>query len=130
MNAQVWNQLLALVLVATSPVFGAGGPPLLKQPPTKETDRVNPYEKLDKLEQERAVKAGQKIFKLECSACHGESARGTRIAPALVSPTLNQTTPGAVFWILRNGSLRHGMPSFAHLPDQQRWQIVTYLRTL
>jgi len=32
--------------------------------------------------------------------------------------------------VLRNGSLRHGMPSFAHLPEQQRWQIVTYLKSL
>lgn len=37
---------------------------------------------------------------------------------------------GALFWVLRNGSLRNGMPPFSHLPPQQRWQIVSYLKSL
>lgn len=113
----------------SSLLFAAGGRPLLQQPPEKEIDRLNPYQQLDEPQRARAAKAGQKLFKNECAACHGESAQGTRIAPALVSPALRQTPPGAVFWVLRNGSLRRGMPSFAHLPDQRRWQIVTYLQT-
>jgi hypothetical protein len=27
-------------------------------------------------------------------------------------------------------SLRRGMPSFAHLPESQRWQIITFLREM
>ena len=38
------------------------------------------------------------------------------------------STIGALFWALRNGSLNKGMPSFAHLPNPQRWQIITFLR--
>jgi mono/diheme cytochrome c family protein len=50
--------------------------------------------------------------------------------PALVSPAVRSAPAGVIFWLLRNGSLRRGMPSFSHLPEQQRWQIVTYLKTL
>jgi hypothetical protein len=35
-----------------------------------------------------------------------------------------------MFWVLENGSLHHGMPSFAHLPAPERWQIITYLQGL
>lgn len=36
--------------------------------------------------------------------------------------------PGTLSWVLRNGSIWHGMPSLAHLPEQQRWEIVSFLR--
>ena len=121
------TKTISLVLLTA---LAAAGQPLLERPPAKEAVRVNPYQHLDLSQQERAAKAGHKLFKNECAACHGQSAEGTRIAPALVAPTLSQTLPGAIFWVLRNGSLKRGMPSFAHLPDQQRWQIVTYLKTL
>ena len=113
-----------------SSLVTAGTGPLLNRPSAKEAARVNPYLQLHPSQRERAAKAGQKLFKYECASCHGQSAEGTRIAPALVAPTLNQSSPGVLFWILRNGNRRRGMPSFAHLPDQQRWQIVTYLKTL
>jgi len=35
-----------------------------------------------------------------------------------------------LFWFLRNGNLRQGMPSWSGLPDQQRWQIVSFLKTV
>jgi hypothetical protein len=31
--------------------------------------------------------------------------------------------------VLTNGSLRGGMPSFASLPEPERWQIVEYLKS-
>ena len=33
-------------------------------------------------------------------------------------------------WLLTNGSLKNGMPSWSRLPDQQRWALVTYVKTL
>jgi mono/diheme cytochrome c family protein len=99
--------------------------PPLEQAPSKEANRSNPYQG-----QENARRAGQKLYRRECSACHGRDAQGSERAPALASPMVRQAPPGAIFWVLRNGSLWHGMPSFSHLPEQQRWQIVTYLKTL
>ena len=124
-------RLVARLLLATSALVAADRSwPLLHQPAAADSARANPYEQLDQPLRERAAKAGQKLFRRECSACHGQAAQGTRIAPALASPMVHGMPPGAIFRVLRNGNLKHGMPSFAHLPEQQRWQIVTYLKTL
>ena len=74
-----------------------------------------------------AQRAGAKLYKRECSACHGESREGSEKAPPLAQPEVYQAAPGTLFWILRNGSLTTGMPSFAHLPEAQRWQIIAFL---
>jgi len=39
-------------------------------------------------------------------------------------------TPGEIFWVITNGVVRRGMPSWSRLPEIQRWQIVTYLESL
>ena len=97
----------------------------LQKAPLKEAARINPYEGL-----EAAREAGKKLYERECAGCHGQDAQGAGRAPALASPMVRQAPAGAIFWLLRNGSLRHGMPSFSHLPEQRRWQIVTYLKSL
>jgi mono/diheme cytochrome c family protein len=74
-----------------------------------------------------AERAGAKLYKRECSACHGESREGSRKAPPLAQTEVRQADPGTLSWILRNGSLTTGMPSFAHLPEAQRWQIIAFL---
>lgn len=118
------------LLSAATILIAAGGQGLLESAPAKDVARANPFEQMNPAGRASAVRAGQKLFHRQCSACHGETAQGTGTAPALASARLQQTTAGAIFWVLRNGSLRHGMPSFAHLPEQQRWQIVTYLKSL
>jgi hypothetical protein len=56
-------------------------------------------------------------------------AEGTKRAPSLLKEQVQQATPGALFWILTNGVVRHGMPVWSKLPEQQRWQIVTFLKS-
>lgn len=96
---------------------------LLSQAPEKEASRPNPY-----AAEEWARKAGRKLFQRECATCHGREAEGGMRAPALNRTEVRQAPPGAIVWVLRNGSLRHGMPSFAHLPEGQRWEIVAFLQ--
>ena len=79
---------------------------------------------------ERARRAGAKLFARECSTCHGRNAEGSEKAPPLRNAEVQQAPAGTLFWILENGSLRHGLPSFAHLPEPQRWQIITFLHSL
>jgi mono/diheme cytochrome c family protein len=86
--------------------------------------RANPY-----AEEPAAAQAGEKLFARYCSPCHRANRAGKWRAPDLRSPAVRETTPGELFWILRNGMLRQGMPSWAHLPEEQRWQIVTWLQT-
>jgi len=96
----------------------------LNQAPPKDASRANPYE-----QQAEAQRAGRKLYLRECSSCHGHSGEGGRHAPAL-APSMDHAHPGAIFWVLRNGSLWRGMPSFSHLPEAQRWQIIAYLKTM
>ncbi len=78
----------------------------------------------------RALRAGAKLFARECASCHGANgAGGLGKAPPLRQKEVYQAAPGVLFWILRNGALHHGMPSFAHLPEAQRWQIITWLKS-
>ena len=98
---------------------------LVQQAPLKFAQLRNPYEG-----DRTALEAGRKLFHRECAECHGKDARGIGKAPPLVMPDVYRATPGALFWVLRNGSLKRGMPSYAHQPEQQRWQIVIYLKSL
>jgi hypothetical protein len=51
------------------------------------------------------------------------------IPPVAQGPT--QSAPdGEVFWFLTTGSVNNGMPAWGSLPEQQRWQIVAYLKSL
>jgi len=80
-----------------------------------------------------AAKAGEKLYKHDCAQCHGEHAEGKtgkKYRPALKSEEMKRTSDGQLFWLLTNGSIRNGMPSWSELPDAQRWQIVSYLRKL
>jgi mono/diheme cytochrome c family protein len=77
-----------------------------------------------------AAAAGKKLFQEHCAECHGETANGSNRGPALRAANLQQATPGEIFWILTNGVVRRGMPSWSKLPDPQRWQIVVFLRGL
>jgi mono/diheme cytochrome c family protein len=77
-----------------------------------------------------ATRAGAKLFEHHCAACHGQDAQGIEKAPALRSPVVREAPPGSLFWLLRNGILRRGMPSWSHLPEEQRWQIVTWLKSI
>lgn len=98
---------------------------LVQQAPSRVLEQKNPY-----AASEEAARAGAKLYLRQCAACHGRDAAGIGKAPPLISPLVREASPGALFWVLRNGAVFHGMPSFAHLPDHQRWQIVTYLKTL
>jgi mono/diheme cytochrome c family protein len=116
--------LIALVALLATAAWARTGT-LVQQAPPKAKALSNPFEG-----RQTAQRAGAKLFARECVTCHGPDGEGGRHAPPLNQPDVRQATPGALFWVLRNGSLQRGMPSFAHLPEPQRWQIVTYLKAL
>ena len=96
---------------------------LLERAPDSARSRPNPY-----AGDADAFLAGQKLFRRHCAACHGENASGTAWAPSLHSTRILKTPPGALAWFLKNGDLGAGMPSWSQMPEQRRWQIVTYLQ--
>jgi len=77
-----------------------------------------------------AIMAGRKLFLRNCSHCHGPDGLGRNKAANLRSAIIRSAPPGTLFHRVRNGNLRAGMPSWAHLPDQQIWQLVTYIQSM
>lgn len=96
----------------------------LEQAPVKFAKKMNPMQG-----SESTRRAGAKLYAHECASCHGSEGQGGEKAPPLKRAEVYQAAPGTLFWVLENGSLHRGMPSFAHLPEPQRWQIISYLQS-
>jgi mono/diheme cytochrome c family protein len=100
----------------------------LSKVPSKAGARKNPLE-----HDTDAVAAGGKLYGMHCAECHGATGEGGKSAkkgPSLHAPEVQQATPGALFWVLSNGVVRHGMPVWSKLPEPQRWQLVSYVKSL
>jgi len=97
----------------------------LSKAPAKAASRQNPLES-----DPEAVAAGAKLFQLHCAECHGATADGGKKGPSLRAEEVQQVTPGTLFWVLTNGVVRKGMPVWSRLPEPQRWQLVSYIKSL
>ncbi len=77
-----------------------------------------------------SIQAGAKLYQQHCAACHGKDLDGAGGGPPLPSLNTERATPGQLYWLLRNGSLKSGMPSWSQLPPEQRWQLITWIKSL
>jgi len=84
-----------------------------------------------------ATAAGKKTYTIYCVACHGEKGKGDGLAAAGLNPKpadhsnakFQGQTDGVIYWKLTTG--RAPMAGYAKmLTDDQRWQLVNYMRTL
>ena len=85
-----------------------------------------------------SLAAGEQLFTDNCVLCHGEKgmgdgpgAKSIKVKPAnFTDPKLQASeTDGALFWKMTNG--RGPMLSWKEtLTDQERWQLVNYIRKL
>jgi cytochrome c oxidase cbb3-type subunit III len=77
-----------------------------------------------------AVAQGKRLFRwYNCSGCHANGGGG--MGPALMdSQWLYGSEPAQIFETIMRGR-PNGMPSFAgHVPEDQVWQIVAYVRSM
>jgi glucose/arabinose dehydrogenase len=84
----------------------------------------NPY-----AAQRDAAEAGGRTYANDCVGCHGQSGNGGGNVPSLVNETIRTASDGELFWFITEGDVNSGMPSWAGLPEPQRWEVVTYLRS-
>jgi glucose/arabinose dehydrogenase/mono/diheme cytochrome c family protein len=113
--------LLAFAFPSTSRAQSAG----FHNAPPDATKMKNPLAgKAD------AAQAGANLYAKKCSLCHGDQGQGVASIPALAKDPTQSATDGAIFWFITKGAPGNGMPAWASLPADQRWQIVTYIKSL
>ena len=118
--------LFSFTLLATAIAFAEADGKWLEKVPSRDHAKTSPY-----VGQADAVAAGSRLFADHCSKCHGTNAEGRKKHPSLRTERVqSQASEGDIHWLLVNGNMRKGMPSWARLPDPQLWQIVSYLKTL
>jgi mono/diheme cytochrome c family protein len=93
--------------------------------PASSNQLKNPY-----AGQPTAATVGARVYATNCGSCHGIKGRGTGNIPPLSEGPTQSKPDGEVFWFITTGAVDNGMPSWASLPERQRWQIVTYLKSL
>ena len=90
----------------------------------------------------KSIAKGKELFVMACLPCHGDTGKGdgpaagtlerngVPIRPGNLSdPKMREHTDGALFWKISEGN--SPMPTFQEaLSEEQRWQIVNYVRTL
>jgi mono/diheme cytochrome c family protein len=112
-----------MVLVAAAEPWNA---------PARAARKKNPIPADDK-----SIAAGKVVYTKECLSCHGTTGKGDGPASKdlekppgnLSNPAMADQTDGTLFWKVTEG--RKPMPSFsATLTDDQRWEVVNYIRTL
>jgi mono/diheme cytochrome c family protein len=97
----------------------------LMKVPEKHRAKQNPLSK-----DPEATAAGEILFEQHCEECHGAHGVGGKKAPSLRAAEVQESSEGAIFYILSNGIVRKRMPVWSKLPEAQRWQLVSYIKSL
>jgi mono/diheme cytochrome c family protein len=84
----------------------------------------------------KAVADGKKSAQVNCVSCHGASGKGDGAAAVALNPKpadwtsarVQSESDGELFWKISNG--RGAMPPWKHLPENERWSLIQYIRSL
>lgn len=126
--------IFALGLLYRSPVYGQDGQKTEKWVAPVEADTlINPYAK----EGVELPEQARDLYLMVCATCHGEQGDGGGGAGQAFNPPpadfttveVQKQSDGALFWKISEGR-PPGMLGYRQiLSDEERWQLVTYLRT-
>jgi mono/diheme cytochrome c family protein len=137
---KIINKMLVLAAIFSVSFFFAGatyssGGGNKWVAPASTKNLKNPMAKL--ASNERALKAGAKLFAVQCATCHGESGKGNgpsakfleKRPQDLTQKDVLSQSDGELFWKITNGNAP--MPAFEKIMnDNQRWMIVNFIKTL
>jgi len=84
----------------------------------------------------KTIEQGDKVAKVNCVSCHGPLGKGNGPAAVALNPKpadwtskrVQDMSDGEIFWKITTG--RGAMPSWRHVPENDRWAIVRFVRTL
>ena len=87
---------------------------------------------------DEALAAGEEAYGARCASCHGDTGKGDGKATRFIKPppadistteARDRMTDGEMFYKITEG--KKPMPGMARtLSDEERWQVVHFLRTL
>jgi mono/diheme cytochrome c family protein len=123
----------ATLLIAMPAVAQQAGPAAAPSwtAPLAESDKKNPLPA-----EAKTVAQGQKVAQSNCVSCHGTKGKGDGVAAVALNPKpadwtskkVQGESDGEIFWKITTG--HNAMPSWKHLPEQDRWALVRYIRSL
>lgn len=129
--------LVELALVATAlGIVGAVGAALISNGPWVVPEEAKTVEN-PVSPTEWVIEAGSKIYMTRCQSCHGANGdgKGEQASRLSVSPgnftdskKMDAMTDGELFWKITEG--HRPMPRFKNrLTEEERWEVVDYIRT-
>ena len=77
-----------------------------------------------------SLAAGKQIYADKCATCHGANGEGKGRHPSLQTKEVHSASAGELEWLIAHGNRWHGMPGYASLSQEQRWQLVSYIQSL
>jgi mono/diheme cytochrome c family protein len=125
-SAIVFSFPLVLATVLSVSVTSLFAQSTFRNAPASATHEKNPL-----AGRAAAAAAGKKLYAQDCAQCHGNNRQGMgpAPAPALNTPHVRNAKAGELFWFITTGKTSSGMPSWSSLPQQDRWQVVTFLQS-
>ena len=122
---------ISLMVVGTSQNKSFGQSGNWKAPASADNIK-NPY-----AGNEKAVIAGEELYKQFCAICHGKRGKGDGVAGMALNPRpsnftkdiVQKQSDGAIYWKMTEG--KAPMAGYkGTLTEEQRWQLVNYIRSL
>ena len=122
---------LALALAAVIAPAGLATAQVPWTAPASEKGKKNPLPA-----DAKTIEQGKKVAEVNCVTCHGPKGKGDGAAAVALNPKpadwtskkVQDESDGEIFWKISTG--RVAMPAWRHLPENERWALVRYIRTL
>ena len=123
--------MLALGVAALASLYGPATAQTPWTAPATETNKKNPLPA-----DAKSVAQGQKLAQVNCASCHGAKGKGDGVAAVALNPKpadwtskkVQKESDGEIFWKISTG--RGAMPAWKHLPENDRWALIRYIRSL
>ena len=115
--------LVAVGAIILSSSIGWSQTPNFRGAPDSAKEMKNPYEG-----NAAGAEAGKPLYHLRCARCHGENGRGSGRHPAIAGGCHPQNHVRECL-VHHPGRSQARMPSWRKLPADQRWKIVSYVKS-